>query len=397
MQDTRARRSWLVVAALGAAAIVQPLACTPGVTVDPELDAAFGAALADLAPHVIVPALDAAQTATATLATACTAWAEAPGDATARAAAQTAWRSAMAAWQPIEVMQVGPLGSALDAVGGEGLRDRVYSWPTTNPCRVDETTVDGSYSDADFFDTALVHVTGLDALEVLLFGDDTVQACGSEDALAASWSALGAEGVAAARAAYATVLADDVAARVTLARTRWSPDGDDFGALMVSPGVDGSPFGSRHEAIDDVFDALFYLESTTVDDKLARPLGVADCDTATCPEAVESPLAGGSLDWIRANLDGVEAVFTGGDGDGLDDVVRSLGQEAMVTDVMDAIAAARAAADAIDGDLAAAVDDDAADVTALYDAVHHVTDVLGDDLVPLLSLTLPSEAGGDND
>ena len=35
--------------------------------------------------------------------------------------------------------QLGPAASAL-TTGGEGLRDEVYSWPTVNPCRVDQET-----------------------------------------------------------------------------------------------------------------------------------------------------------------------------------------------------------------------------------------------------------------
>ena len=75
-------------------------------------------------------------------------------DAT-REAAQQAWREAMVAWQVVEVMQLGPAGSSFAAVGGEDLRDEIYSWPTVNTCRIDQELVLGEYASDTFTQTRL--------------------------------------------------------------------------------------------------------------------------------------------------------------------------------------------------------------------------------------------------
>ena len=68
-------------------------------------------------------------------------------------------------------MQLGPAGDSLKFVGGQDLRDEIYSWPLTNPCMVDQRTARGEYAEATFFDDVLVNSTGFDALETLLFSE----------------------------------------------------------------------------------------------------------------------------------------------------------------------------------------------------------------------------------
>ena len=43
--------------------------------------------------------------------------------------AQEKWLNTMIQWQELEVMQVASLGSSLTTVGGQDVRDNIYSWP----------------------------------------------------------------------------------------------------------------------------------------------------------------------------------------------------------------------------------------------------------------------------
>jgi uncharacterized protein len=389
--------SWAVVGALAAAVVLQPLACrTPeGEGTGPAGDALI-ALLADAGPEVVVPTLDRALVASEALVESAEAWAAAEasgGDvAASREAAQEAWRGAVAVWQEAEVLQLGPGASSVTAAGGADLRDEVYSWPTVNPCRVDQETVYGGWSEAAFFEQSLVNVYGLDALETLLFAAPGVNACPGQVDINAdgSWDAFGEAGVQLRRAEYAVIAATGVRDTIADLRGRW----DDWALVL---GAADAPYESPEDALNAVFDALFYLELYTKDRKLARPLGLKDCVGTACVGEVETPLAGGSNEWIAANLRGFRALYTGAGGAGMDDLLRSLGED----DLADAMAAALDEADAAAAALEVPIDEaalgDPAPAVALHDAVKGVTDLLKGDLATVLVLQVPAEAAGDND
>ena len=50
--------------------------------------------------------------------------------------AKQSWRDAMAVWQMAEMMQIGPL---LD--NSNSLRNKIYSWPNTSTCAIDQDVV----------------------------------------------------------------------------------------------------------------------------------------------------------------------------------------------------------------------------------------------------------------
>lgn len=391
-------RSWAVLAALTLAAGAKT-ACTGDDTGESPIDEALAAMLADVGPEVVHPTLVEAAAAAAGLRTAAAAWAEAEatGDGEeARAAAQAAWWTAMEAWQAAEGLQIGPAASSLTAVAGADRRDAIYSWPTVNRCRVDQETVYGAWADPAFFDTALVNVIGLDALEVLLHAPVGENDCPAQVDINAdgSWEALGADGVQERRAAYAAVLADRVADEVEALVEAWDPAGSDFGAQLALAGTADSVYESPQQALNAVFDALFYLELVTKDRKLGYALGVGECEGSTCIEDIESPLAGGSHAWVAVNLRAFRALFTGGEGTGMDELLASVGQASLAGEVIAALDAADQAAAAVEAPFDAA---DPAEVQALYDAVKAVTDLLKGDVATHLALQVPAEAAGDND
>jgi hypothetical protein len=301
----------------------------------------------------------------------------------------------MAAWQEAELFQIGPAASSLTAIAGEDLRDRVYSWPTVNRCRVDQETVYASWDEPEFFDTALVNVLGLDALEALLFAPAGVTVCPPQVDVVSDgrWDALGEAGVQAGRASYARALAADVDATIDALADRWAVDAGDFGAALTTAGGDGSPYASPDEALNAVFDAAFYLETVTKDRKLGYVLGLGACVGAACADDRESPIAGASSSWIAANLRGFRALFTGGDGAGLDDLLAAASREDLADELLAALDAADAAAAALPPNLT----DDPAATRAAYDAIAEVTTRLKGEVATSLSLRVPSEAAGDAD
>lgn len=376
-------------------------ACAGADGADTETSEALAAVLADAGPRVVEPALLDAAEALAALSAATIAWRDAQdADApAAQEAARAAWITAMTAWQRVEVLQIGPAAASLSAVAGEDLRDSVYSWPTVNRCRVDQETVYGAWDDPDFFDTRLVNVTGLDALEVLLWSPAGENDCPSQVDINAdgSWDALGVDGVQRARSAYAAALAAEAARVAEELRTAWSADGGGFGLQLAAAGSDGSPYESPEAGLDALSDALFYLETQTKDRKLGYAIGEGDCEGDSCLEQIESPLAGGSHTWIAINLSAFRALWTGGEGAGFDELLRASDEAELADRMLAALDAADAAAAALDAPLDVVVADDPARVEAVYAAVKGVTDLLRGDVATALFLQIPDEAAGDND
>lgn len=395
MRDSVSGRAWWPVVLLFSAAVAGPYACGQDKGGGDE-QAAVEGVLDQVGSGVVGPTLTRFAAAADALVSATADWRDSPGAEPGLLAAQTAWVDAMLVWQELEVMQIGPAGSSLTAVAGEDLRDEVYSWPTVNPCRIDQVTADEGWSDGGFFADNLVNVYGVDALEHLLYaGDD--HACGDGDPLTTdgTWDALGPAEIEARRAAYAHVLSEEVARLAATLNDRWAPAGGDFaGHLRLGA---GTPYASQTEALNAVFDALFYLELSTKDRKIAVPLGLADCPNATCPDDVELPSAklGGAA--IAANLRGFKALFTGGDGPGLGGLLAAQGHESLEQSLLKELDEALALAEAGDPDLAARVEGDTSGVQELYDEVKDVTDLLKGPVATILTLQIPSEAAGDAD
>jgi predicted lipoprotein len=239
-------------------------------------------------------------------------------------------------------------------------------------------------------------VIGLAALETLLFSVDGATSCGAGET-PDGWDALGADALRARRADYAAAVAAHVEATAAALVDAWSPDGGDFAGQLAAAGSGDGPFVTQGQALDAVFASLFYLDSRTKERKVARPLGLRDCAGLPCTSEVETTLAGGSQDWIRANLVGFRALLTGGEGSGLDDLLVARGHADVRDTVLAKLDAADAAAAAITDPIDVAVTSRPDLVQALYDAVDDLDATMKGDVTTDLALTVPSEAAGDND
>lgn len=318
------------------------------------------------------------------------------------AGAQEQWRQVMTQQQQLEVMQVGPAGSSLVAIGGEDLRDAIYSWPTADSCSVDRALVAQDYLAKDFFVTELVWAYGLDALEYLLFGMKDMHTCPAQVQLDGPWAAIdGAERMR-RRAAYAAVIAGGIADKSAELAQRWSSDGGDFGALLAAPGEGDSPYGDTAEALDEVFRAMFYIEKVSKDAKVGIPIGIiAGCAVPPCVELMELPHSGVAASALRANLEGLALMVKGGpdsaNAHGFDDLLDQMGEGQIADDLLAAIDVALAATDAYEMSLQAELETDPAALDELYTSIKSVTDILKGPFVMALMLTIPADGAGDND
>lgn len=374
--------------------------------VDPDRPATRADVLASVGRRVIVPAViafvEAARSLEGALARYETAVRLGEELAGPRDAAHAAFRTAMQQWQRLEVMQVGPAGAEGRAVAGEGLRDAIQSWPTSNPCRVDLRLSQSATPPADYFETNGVDAFGLDAIEYLIFNESPDHACPDDVGLTPAWSSLGAPEVQRRRAAFALTMASAIVSQATTLSDRWRPDAEDFAAKLAAPGSASSPYASEAEALDAVFAAMFYIDKATKDLKLGRTLGiVAGCAAPPCVELLEGRPSGDGASYLAANLHALRLMILGGTapntGYGFDDLLRQEGHAAIADALLAKIDAATALLEATTSPLELLVVQDPAAAQALYDAIKAVTDDLKGPFVMALRLNIPAEGAGDND
>lgn len=331
------------------------------------------------------------------------AWAKAPEDADLRSEAKDAWTEAMVVWHRLESMKFGPAGSSSSvdqggSVGGQDLRDLIYSWPVVNSCRVDQAIESEAYEDD--LKNEPVNAQGLDAIEYLLFYEATASTCLATTAIISDgrWDEI--EDLTSRRAAYAAAAAGLVEEHAQSLVNAWDPAEGDFRAALAQAGESG-PFETQDAALDAVIDGIFYIELVVKDQKLAIPLAInAVCPESSCPEDFEHQFSGLSKEAIAQNLAGLELLFHGcGEGAiGIEGLLEEAGAELNAKAVHDAISGIRAALDAIEeDDLVEALAEDPQSVNDLYDDIKVLTDLLKGDLVEILEVTLPSSVGGDND
>lgn len=387
-----------------AIATVVAWACDEGPEPAERVDeAAALPVLRSIAAEVLAPQTAAFTERAEALALAADAYAAAAAsdeDATeARDALAAAYADAMLAWQRLEVMQLGPAAGS-EGVGGAFLRDEVYSWPSVNPCRIDQALVAESYAAGDFFEAQLVNAYGFDALEYLLFHEGTDNACAPQIDINAngSWAALDEAALRARRGAYAAVVAAGIAAHARTLAEAWAPGGT-WNAALSEPS--GGPYGDVQTAVDEVLRAMFYVDKVLKDAKLARPAGIRDCSAEVCLDAVELPRAALSTAAVVANLEGFRLLYHGGADPqthaGFDDMLREAGEDALADEISADVEAAIVAVQALPPTFTEALTADPSALDAAHAAVVELTDDLKGDFPTVLRLNVPSEAAGDAD
>ena len=340
------------------------------------------------------------ETAAAALVTAASAHAAERSEATT-AGLRTAWSAAMASWQVAEQYQFGPAAYSMEP-GGLNLRDEIYAWPLVARCKVDEQTVSQLYADPAAFAASLINGRGLAAIEYLAFHGGTDNGCGAFSAINTdgTWAALAADPAALAqrKADYALAAAKDVHARALALLAAWDASGGGFRAKLVDAGAGSPVFASLQAGLNAVSNALFYIDLAVKDAKVAKPIGLMDCEEPTCPLAAESQWAKDSLARIQANLVGFERLLLGcGGGPGFDDWLVAAGAGDMAGRLTTAVADAKAAAEAAGPSFEDALAGDTAKLVALHAKLKAITDILKSEFVSVLDLELPKSVESDND
>ncbi len=350
--------------------------------------------LENLATNVMRPTFVDFQAAAGELETDIGAYCNALGTAGETAALETAqgsWKEAMAVWQHAEVMQLGPLAEN----SGE-LRDTIYSWPFTNTCSVDQDVINAEQDPGFDIAARTLERRGLDALEYLLFSSTLDHTCASNITVTQGWNARPEAERRQARCEFAALAVGDVATQADDLMTRW----DAFASQLTNTADPAA-------TVNEVSDALFYVEDLTKDVKLRVPLGLSSnsCDGQPCPEDVESRHSKTSKDNVRNNLVAFQTLFLGNEAGasddrlGFDDFLNQ--EDPNVSSLMES-AVAGAIESVSEANFPGTMYDDLENtdgnlVAAAQSAAKVLTDQLKEDFINVLGLQIPGSAAGDGD
>ena len=317
------------------------------------------------------------------------------------ASAKEAWQDTIDIWQQLEVMQIGPSDKSTKP-GGLGLRDSIYAWPLSNECAVDSYLLSEAYQD----ESAMLRFSanGLSAAEYLIFYGEDNNACDQnhEINIDGAWDSLEEELLFLRRSSYAAFTANAVAETATSLLNEWLPTGENFLEELIQAGNGSRTYGKKRVAINAVSDALAYIEWAVKDSKLAKPLGLRDCDQEFCIDLVESKYGRRSKEHLKNNLIGFRKIFKGCDinysGLGFDDYLLAIGQPQLAEQMDKAVLSTITAIDALnEKDLVTALETDKDSVLAIYRSLDQLTDLLRSDFLIALNLELPVMVQGDND
>jgi predicted lipoprotein len=309
-------------------------------------------------------------------------------------AAQAAYRTALLRWSRAELFQFGPAASASMSAGrdtyqGKGLRDRIYAWPTTSRCRVEEQLAEESPDPG----TALISARGLFALDYTLFFSGSGSECAAGSRAAMVFGQLPSDQLRERKARYAAAVASDLRTQSQALIDAWSPSGGNF--LQSFTRAEGYP--SEQEALNVLGWALIYVEREMKDWKLGIPAGY----TMTAPVSLpESPYAQLGSEALRENLLGFRALFQGcgaqGEGLGFDDWLNDAGHAELAADIVAAYERSQRALDMLAPLQAASKEQ----LDSTYQTLRELTSLLKGDLFGAgspLGLKLPASVEGDTD
>jgi predicted lipoprotein len=317
---------------------------------------------------------------------------------TRQMSAKQSWRDAMAVWQIAEVMQIGPL---LD--NNNALRNKIYSWPNTSACALDQDVVLAEQADYNI-STRTASRKGLDAIEYLLFNPNLDHSCTVFGTDPQGWNNRTDEDRKVARCGLAKIAATDLVSNTEELLTAWNGTANvqGYADILKNAGQQDSIFSNAQDAVNDVSDAIFYIEKFTKDAKLATPLGVFanDCGLVACAENVESRFAYHSLQNIISNIQGLNMIFLGGETDagvGFEDYLLDVGATDTAAQMRGDLAEVIEFALSLQTTLSDLLVQDPEQVQEVHDQLKDVTDNMKTDFIQRLALELPATSAGDND
>jgi uncharacterized protein len=290
------------------------------------------------------------------------------------ASAQEAWRAARKPWKQSEAFRFGPVQSLK-------IGESIDWWPA-KPENIEEKLAGEDPITLETIETAGTSSKGFMAMEYLLFD--------SESGNAAVLARLTAEDGGARRRAYLVATAEDMKSKTATLYEAWDPAQGNFAGQLREAGGTSATYGTRKAAVDVIVNRLIFQAEFITGSKLGKPLGKSS-GGGPQPDEEESPRSDNSIEDMLDGLRGIASVYDGAysgrDGLGLGDLVRSK-SEPLDASVHARIDGAADAVGAIPFPFRTAITDHPAEANAAYESTRELKRILTTEVVGVLGVTL---------
>ena len=296
-------------------------------------------------------------------------------DALCAAPSQAALDAARSAWfdtrEPLkraEVFNFGPYSRPEFRIGPQ-----LDSWPA-RPETVEELLASTDPVDAAAVAQLGVWHKGMPVIEYLLYPPNADAVTQLSDAR---------------RCEYLESVGTELVSRADEIYKAWAPEGGDFASQLSGAGRTSNAFRSLRDAFGEIVNRMGFTVENVRRDKLGAPLGTSAGGTPQ-PDTAESRFSGRSVRDIDDNLTGLELLYFGDASRNLQGLTRYATERghSFDADMTAALSASRAALDAIDMPLTAAVASEPDRVQAASDRLGELQNLLQVDMISALGLTL---------
>ena len=319
--------------------------------------------------------------------------------------AEAAYRGLVEAVQRTEMHAIGP---AADNAFSLQYRLNSYMGGAISTCGIDSLAASSNVD----ISARPSSTRGIRALDYLLFNTDLDHTCASQVTATKGWNDLTQPERRALRCEAALLIASDISEAAASIHTAWQKTDGNYRAVFLEE-------SNTFQSLQATTDSMFYLEKGTKDAKLGMPLGIiAACPEMTCPEFVEAPYSGNSLQNIVTNLEIWLEMFTSNAETGFDAHVENEGWPEVSQEFKSNLAEALDLANSIDESVASQVSEieteaqqtectnaysnpDIASSTfpmcTLYGRIKRIVDSLKIDFVTIVNVDIPGGSQSDND
>ena len=326
-------------------------------------------------------------------------------DSDAFSNAESAYRGLVEAVQRVEMHAIGPAANNSFA-----LQYRLNSFMSgpISTCGIDSVAA----SDNVDISARAASARGIRALDYLLFNTDLDHTCAPQVTATEGWNDLTQSERRSLRCDAAMLVASDIADAASSIHKAWQKTDGNYRAIFLEE-------SNTFQSLQATTDSMFYLEKGTKDAKVGMPLGIiAACPDLTCPEFVEAPYSGNSLQNVITNLEVWSEMFSSNAETGFDAHIENEGWPEVSQEFKSSLAKALELANSIDESIASQVSDiqsesqetectnafsnpdttsDAFPMCTLYGLLKRVVDSLKIDFVTIVNVEVPGGSQSDND
>ena len=283
---------------------------------------------------------------------------------------QAAWKEAGYAWAQCEFYEIGGLEVMI-------LHNQINKAPNT--LQIEEALASDVVLDSAFIEKKGSTMKGLATLELFLFNPEGNQV------ILQSFSDS-------RRRDYLKALGENLERKASELVNHWSAEGENYIATFAAADqADGSVKGSTNMLMNELINSL----EKVAREKIYNPLGDVSSDERK-PEISEAYLSRTSLERIKGNIISAQHMFTGGQGQGIDDYLVFLGADKLSRQITDQLEATLEAIDQIDEPFEDALVNHPERISQVYNALKNLLILISVDAANQLGITVTfNDSDGD--